>query len=98
MSIGERVTFHSGDGEVAPGVTVHRVGGHSDGLQVVRVETARGPVVLASDAAHYYAQPASRAARFRSSTMSATCAMGWEIVERLAGHPGPRSSPATIRS
>ena len=55
---GERVTFHSGDGEVAPGVTVHRVGGHSDGLQVVRVETARGPVVLASDAAHYYAQPA----------------------------------------
>src|SRR5205807_9320814 len=29
--------------------------GHSDGLQVVRVDTARGPVVLASDAAHYYA-------------------------------------------
>jgi glyoxylase-like metal-dependent hydrolase (beta-lactamase superfamily II) len=46
----ERVTFHAGDGEVAPGVTLHRVGGHSDGLQVVRVETARGPVVLASDA------------------------------------------------
>ena len=38
---GERVTFHSGDGEVAPGVTVHRVGGHSDGLQVVRVGTER---------------------------------------------------------
>ena len=50
----ERVTFHNGDGEVAPGVTLHRVGGHSDGLQVVRVETARGPVVLASDASHYY--------------------------------------------
>ena len=40
----ERVTFHSDDGKVAPGVTLHRVGGHSDGLQVVRVETARGPV------------------------------------------------------
>src|ERR1700733_3934023 len=51
---GERVTFHAGEGEVAPGVTVHHVGGHSDGLQVVRVETARGPVVLASDAAHFY--------------------------------------------
>src|SRR6201982_594552 len=50
----ERVTFHNGDGEVAPGVTLHRVGGHSDGLQVVRVETARGPVVRASDASHYY--------------------------------------------
>ena len=37
----DRVTFHDGDGEVAPGVTLHRVGGHSDGLQVVRVATAR---------------------------------------------------------
>src|ERR687891_2512760 len=51
----ERVSFHSGEGEVAPGVTLHRVGGHSDGLQVVRVETARGPVVIASDAMHFYA-------------------------------------------
>lgn len=51
----ERVQFHDGEGEVAPGVTLHRVGGHSDGLQVVRVETARGPLVLASDASHYYA-------------------------------------------
>src|SRR6478609_490976 len=33
----ERVTFHKGDGEVAPGVTLHHVGGHSDGLQIVRV-------------------------------------------------------------
>ncbi|MCA3390924.1 MAG: N-acyl homoserine lactonase family protein, partial [Roseomonas sp.] len=39
----DRVVFHDGDGEVAPGVSVHRVGGHSDGLQVVRVQTARGP-------------------------------------------------------
>ena len=52
---GERVTFHAGEGEIAPDVTVHRVGGHSDGLQVVRVATQRGPVVLASDASHYYA-------------------------------------------
>jgi glyoxylase-like metal-dependent hydrolase (beta-lactamase superfamily II) len=51
----DRVTFHDGEGEVAPGVTLHRVGGHSDGLQMVRVATARGPLVLASDASHYYA-------------------------------------------
>lgn len=51
----ERVCFHAGDGVVAPGCSLHHVGGHSDGLQVVRVETARGPVVLASDAAHLYA-------------------------------------------
>ena len=49
------VQFHDGSGEVAPGVTVHLVGGHSQGLQVARVRTARGWVVLASDASHYYA-------------------------------------------
>lgn len=50
-----RVRFHAGDGEVAPGVSVHHVGGHTDGLQMVRVETARGPLVLASDASHFFA-------------------------------------------
>jgi glyoxylase-like metal-dependent hydrolase (beta-lactamase superfamily II) len=83
---GERVTFHSGDGEIAPGVTVHRVGGHSDGLQVVRVETARGPVVLASDAAHYYANLQKRSP-FPIVYNVGDMAQGWEIVERLAGHP-----------
>jgi glyoxylase-like metal-dependent hydrolase (beta-lactamase superfamily II) len=51
----DRVVFHDGDAELAPGITLHRVGGHTPGLQVVRVSTARGPVVLASDAAHFYA-------------------------------------------
>jgi glyoxylase-like metal-dependent hydrolase (beta-lactamase superfamily II) len=83
---GERVTFHSGDGEVAPGVTLHRVGGHSDGLQVVRVETERGPVVLASDAAHYYAN-LHRRSPFPIVYNVGDMATGWEIVERLAGHP-----------
>jgi glyoxylase-like metal-dependent hydrolase (beta-lactamase superfamily II) len=49
-----RVCFHDGDDEFAPGVTVHRTGGHTGGMQVVRVHTARGWVVLASDAAHFY--------------------------------------------
>jgi glyoxylase-like metal-dependent hydrolase (beta-lactamase superfamily II) len=34
---------------------VHRIGGHSKGLQCVRVKTRRGFVVLASDATHLYA-------------------------------------------
>jgi glyoxylase-like metal-dependent hydrolase (beta-lactamase superfamily II) len=52
---GDRVVFHDGDAELAPGLTLHRVGGHTRGLQVVRVHTRRGWVVLASDAAHFYA-------------------------------------------
>ncbi len=50
-----RVQFHDGTDEIAPGVTVHRIGGHTKGLQAVRVRTARGWVVLASDASHLYA-------------------------------------------
>jgi glyoxylase-like metal-dependent hydrolase (beta-lactamase superfamily II) len=49
-----RVTYHDGEEQVAPGITVHHIGGHSKGLQAVRVKTARGDVVLASDAAHLY--------------------------------------------
>jgi len=39
---------------VLPGLRVHRVGGHTAGLQIVTVNTARGPVVLTSDASHFY--------------------------------------------
>ncbi len=50
----DRVQFHAGDDELAPGLTLHRIGGHTAGLQSVRVHTKRGWVVLASDASHYY--------------------------------------------
>jgi glyoxylase-like metal-dependent hydrolase (beta-lactamase superfamily II) len=43
-----------GDVELVPGVSAHLVGGHTPGTQVVRVRTAEGWVVLASDAAHFY--------------------------------------------
>lgn len=49
-----RVRFHAGDAEIAPGISVHLIGGHAKGVQAVRVRTARGWVVLASDSAHYY--------------------------------------------
>ena len=50
-----RVQFHDGAEEIVPGVTVHHIGGHSKGLQGVRVKTRRGYVMLASDATHLYA-------------------------------------------
>ncbi|HEY4371202.1 MAG TPA: N-acyl homoserine lactonase family protein [Burkholderiales bacterium] len=50
-----RVRFYNGDTELAPGLTLHHVGGHTDGLQIVRVWTQHGWMVLASDATHYYA-------------------------------------------
>ncbi|GAC1343997.1 MAG: N-acyl homoserine lactonase family protein [Myxococcales bacterium] len=50
-----QVRFHAGEAELSAGITLHRLGGHTQGLQVVRVHTARGWVVLASDAAHFRA-------------------------------------------
>ena len=54
LTYGDRVVFHAGEEQIAPGVTVHHLPGHTRGLQAVRVESQRGPVVLASDVAHYY--------------------------------------------
>ncbi|WP_313297724.1 N-acyl homoserine lactonase family protein [Diaphorobacter sp.] len=48
------VRLIDGRHELAPGLELHRVGGHTDGLQIVRVMTSKGWIVLASDAAHYY--------------------------------------------
>jgi glyoxylase-like metal-dependent hydrolase (beta-lactamase superfamily II) len=49
-----RVEFHDREAELAPGISIHPAPGHTPGLQVVRVNTKRGWVVLASDAMHYY--------------------------------------------
>jgi glyoxylase-like metal-dependent hydrolase (beta-lactamase superfamily II) len=50
-----RVRFHDGDAQIAEGISLHFIGGHTMGLQVVRVATRRGQLVLASDASHFYA-------------------------------------------
>jgi len=49
-----RLVLLEGDGEIVSGLSVHPVGGHTAGMQVVRVFTSRGWIVLASDAIHYY--------------------------------------------
>lgn len=51
---GGRLTLHGRDQDIAEGVSVHWVGGHCAGQEIVRVRTERGWVVLASDALHYY--------------------------------------------
>jgi glyoxylase-like metal-dependent hydrolase (beta-lactamase superfamily II) len=40
--------------QLADGLDVLRVGGHTPGQSVVIVRTSEGPVLLASDAIHYY--------------------------------------------
>jgi len=54
LNYGNRIRIVEGDRDVLPGLRVHRVGGHTAGLQIVSVQTARGTVVLTSDASHFY--------------------------------------------
>jgi glyoxylase-like metal-dependent hydrolase (beta-lactamase superfamily II) len=79
-----RVQFHDGTDELAPGISVHKIGGHTKGLQCVRVATERGPVVLASDATHFYAHIDSRRV-FRVLYNQGDMLEGYNTLERLAG-------------
>lgn len=54
LNFGKRVIFHNGRHELAPGISLIPAPGHSPGLQIARVNTARGWVVLASDVTHFY--------------------------------------------
>ena len=80
---GARVRFHCGDAGIVPGLSVHHVGGHTHGLQVVRVHTRRGWMVLASDATHYLANmQQGRPFPIVADVMQMT--VGWERLRVLA--------------
>jgi glyoxylase-like metal-dependent hydrolase (beta-lactamase superfamily II) len=49
-----RLTLAGQSHTIAPGLELTQVGGHTPGQAVVTVAAAGGPVVLASDAVHYY--------------------------------------------
>lgn len=93
------VVFHEGRGEVVPGVHVHLVGGHSRGLQIVTVNTARGIVVLASDASHYYANIEEQSP-FPIVDRVEDMLEGFRLIRRLAPSPAhivPGHDPEVLR-
>jgi glyoxylase-like metal-dependent hydrolase (beta-lactamase superfamily II) len=95
----DRVAFHDGDGEIAPGVSVHHIGGHSKGLQAVRVATARGAVVLASDAAHLYSH-LDEGTVFPITYNAQDAVAGYAKLKALASSPGhviPGHDPKVLR-
>jgi glyoxylase-like metal-dependent hydrolase (beta-lactamase superfamily II) len=51
-----RLRLISDQAEVFPGITVYQVGGHCPGEVIALVDTEKGPLILASDAAHFYEQ------------------------------------------
>ncbi len=82
----QRVVFHDGSDEVAPGIEVHHIGGHTKGIQAVRVRTRRGWVVLASDASHFYAHM-EQDRLFPIVYSVAEMHEGFNTLKRLASSP-----------
>ena len=82
-----RVCFHSGDANLAPGVSLHLIGGHTMGMQAVRVATRRGWVVLASDASHFYANM-EQVRPFPIVFSVADMVEGYRRLRELAESPG----------
>jgi glyoxylase-like metal-dependent hydrolase (beta-lactamase superfamily II) len=54
LNFAERVQFHNSRFDLAPGISLEPLPGHTCGLQGVRVHTARGWILLVSDASHYF--------------------------------------------
>ena len=93
-----RVQFHDGISELAPGLSLHLVGGHSRGLQCVRVKTQRGFVVLAADAAHLYRHIDERLV-YPIVDSVARVLEGYDLLDRLASsrrHIIPGHDPAVL--
>src|SRR5881296_1531406 len=86
LNYANRVRIVDGDREVLPGLRVHRVGGHTAGLQIVSVETARGRVVLTSDAAHFY-RNVERYQPTQIITNLPEMLAGFDTINALAGDP-----------
>lgn len=81
-----KIVFHDGDAEIAEGVTVHCIGGHSRGLQAVRVRTEAGWLVLASDATHFWENIRARKP-FPIVVDLENMMAGFTALNRLASHP-----------
>ena len=82
----DRMRMHQGTAEIAPGITLHLIGGHSGGIQSIRVPTARGHVVLAGDAVHLWGN-IRRRNPFPVVVDVARMLRGFEILEGLADGP-----------
>jgi glyoxylase-like metal-dependent hydrolase (beta-lactamase superfamily II) len=54
MAGSDRLVIVDGDYNLAPGVDLFLAPGHTLGLQVVRVNTAKGPAIVGSDCAHVF--------------------------------------------
>ena len=93
-----RCEFHDGSEQLAPGITIHKIGGHSKGLQCVEVKTKRGIVVLASDCIHLYSH-IDEGRVFPITYSVGDTLEGYKTIQKLASsrqHIVPGHDPAVM--
>ena len=84
-----RLRILEGSEEIAPGIAAIDVGGHSPGQQVTVVDAEEGPVVLASDAIHFY-EELERDRPFDVFVDLAEMYRGYDVLRDLSGQPGAK--------
>jgi glyoxylase-like metal-dependent hydrolase (beta-lactamase superfamily II) len=77
-----RLRTFEDDLELAPGVRVIRLGGHTPGQSVVTVDTTAGVVLLASDSVHYY-EEFERSMPFTQVTSLVDMYAGFERIRAM---------------
>jgi len=82
-----RLRLLDGDGRIAPGIEAICVGGHSPGQTVLVVDAESAPVVIASDAIHYY-EELELERPFEVYYDLEAMIEGYRTVRRLAARPG----------
>jgi glyoxylase-like metal-dependent hydrolase (beta-lactamase superfamily II) len=94
-----RVRYLDGDEQIAPGVQIALVGGHTPGSQVVVVSTKGGQAVLCADALHLYAN-------WEYGVVGQPCIdvaqgfLAWDRIKALASSPDlivPGHDPLVMR-
>lgn len=96
---GDHLLLIDNDDDIVPGLSAHLIGGHTPGMQVVRVHTASDPVVIASDASHFYENlDDNRPSPIVDDTIAAHAAFA--RIRELAGATGvviPGHDPAVLQ-
>lgn len=81
-----RLVLQDGSASPVQGLSMHLVGGHTPGLQVVSVRTERGRVVLMSDASHFY-EHYERGLSFPRADDAERTIASFAVIDELADSP-----------
>jgi len=90
---GDRLRLVDGEVEVADGIGLERVGGHSPGMQIVTVQTRKGPFVIANDALTTYRNLREWTPPAIHLCSIAECLAAMDRIRTLAGGDEDRICP-----